>query len=59
MAMIMATIIDIVAIMCFSALAIHFDHWWISLFALLFMMKATYTKEDDEDSSTEEHNDNI
>jgi hypothetical protein len=53
---IMAMLINIVAIMCFSALAIHFDRWWISLFALLFMASIKYKNEE---SSTEEQDDNI
>lgn len=46
-----ATIINI-ATMCYLAfLACYFNHWWIILFARLFMFKATYEKhsEDKED----------
>lgn len=42
------TIINSVAIICFSILAYVFGKWWIILFALLFYMKTT----DNEDGGT-------
>ena len=35
--MLFAALINIISIICFTHLAIHFDKWWISLFASLFM----------------------
>lgn len=35
-----------VSIVCFTVLAIHFDKWWIALFALLFMMTVENKKDD-------------
>ena len=31
---------NIVTIICFTILAIIFNHWWIIFFSLLFMVKA-------------------
>lgn len=46
----MITIINSVVIICFTILAIHFQHWWIVLFALLFLhWKEKYTKPKDDD----------
>ena len=36
---------NIVTIICFTILAIIFNHWWIIFFSLLYMLK-TETKED-------------
>ena len=36
---------NIVSIICFTILAIMFNHWWIIFFSLLFMVKVE-TKED-------------
>ena len=34
-----AVIINIVVIICFTALSIYFNQWWIVLFSALFMFK--------------------
>ena len=36
---------NIVSIICFTILAIMFNHWWIIFFSLLFMVKVE--KKDD------------
>lgn len=35
------TILNVSALVCFTVLAVHFDKWWIVMFALLFMFKET------------------
>lgn len=37
---------------CFTALAIHFETWWIVLFAALFVF--SYKKKSDNDGGAEE-----
>lgn len=34
-----AVIINSVAIICFTILAIYFNHWWIALFSGLFLFE--------------------
>ena len=41
------TIVNSVAIICFSILAYVFGKWWIVLFALLFYMKTTNSEGDE------------
>lgn len=40
-------IINCVTIVCFTILAVIFDHWWIILFALLFLF--TIERKESED----------
>ena len=42
-----AAIINITAIICFTVLAIHFDKWWIVLFSAFFMFSQTSHRDDD------------
>ena len=42
-----AAIINITAIICFTVLAIHFEKWWIVLFSALFMFSQTTHRDDD------------
>ena len=42
--MIVCALYNIAVIVCFTLLAIHFDHWWIVLFSLLLF--AQYHSED-------------
>ena len=48
-------ITQVAAILTFGALGYHFGHWWIGLFALLFLyntkvsQKKTYHEGDEED----------
>lgn len=30
-------ILNAIVLICFTILAVHFEHWWIFLFALLFL----------------------
>ena len=50
--MVGATIYNIVMILAMSFISIHFDKWWIVLFALLFLWLAerTYVRNDEEDN---------
>ena len=41
---------NIVSVACFTTLAIHFEKWWIVLFALLFLVSV---KSDDEEEIRE------
>lgn len=41
-------LMNTVPIVCFTHLAIHFDKWWIVLFALLFSVSYKSKKEDSE-----------
>ena len=40
---------NIVSIICFTILAIMFNHWWIIFFSLLFMVKAEEKDDNKED----------
>lgn len=40
---------NIVTIICFTILAIIFNHWWIIFFSLLFMVKAEEKDDNKED----------
>lgn len=43
-------LINCVAIICFTVLAVIFGHWWIALFGILFVFGVeTEHKEDDND----------
>lgn len=42
-----AAMINITAIICFTVLAIYFDKWWIVLFSALFMFNQTTHRDDD------------
>ena len=33
---------NIAVVICFTALAIYFNHWWIALFSALFIASAKY-----------------
>ena len=35
------TILNVNALVCFTVLAVHFDKWWIVMFAYLFMFTET------------------
>lgn len=50
--MVGATIYNIVMILAMSFISIHFDKWWIVLFALLFswLPEITYVQNDEEDN---------
>lgn len=50
--MVGATIYNIVMILAMSFISIHFDKWWIMLFALLFLWlpEITYMQNDEEDN---------
>ena len=50
--MVGATIYNIVMILAMSFISIHFDKWWIVLFALLFLWlpEITYVQGDEEDN---------
>lgn len=43
-----------VVMICFSALAVYFNHWWIALFAGLFIsdIKTSYEKRKDENNES-------
>lgn len=43
---------NIVVVICFTALAIYFNHWWIALFSALFIASAHY-KDDDKKKEDE------
>ena len=45
----MCIIKNIVSIICFTILAIIFNHWWIIFFSLLFMVKAEEKDDNKED----------
>ena len=49
-------LMNAVPVACFTILSIHFEKWWIALFALLFMVcyKSNET-EDDEDVSCDDY----
>lgn len=49
-----AAIINSVAIICFTILAIYFHHWWIVLFSYFFMFTEKIHKEDDSCQNTSE-----
>lgn len=40
---------NIVTIICFTILAIMFNHWWIIFFSLLFMVKVEEKDDNKED----------
>ena len=45
----MIVILNTVVLLCFTALAIHFEKWWIVLFACFFLFsKKTIQEEDNE-----------
>ena len=44
----MCIIKNIVSIICFTILAIIFNHWWIIFFSLLFMVKAEEKNDNEE-----------
>ena len=50
--MVGATIYNIMIILAMSFISIHFDKWWIVLFALLFLWlpEITYVQNDEEDN---------
>lgn len=50
--MVGATIYNIVMILAMSFISIHFNKWWIVLFALLFLWlpEITYVQNDEEDN---------
>lgn len=49
MAYITVLLINVVAIIAFSALAWHFNNWWIALFALLFSVNLKHEGNNNED----------
>ena len=42
---IVLSLVPITAIITFAVLAVHFDVWWIALFALLFSCSVRYKNE--------------
>ena len=46
---ILALLINIISIICFTVLAIHFEKWWIVLFAYFFIFSVRITKEKQND----------
>lgn len=34
---------------CWAAIAIHFGHWWMALFAVLFMSRVKWSREEKDD----------
>lgn len=43
-----------VVMICFCILAVYFNHWWIVLFAALFLseIKTSYAKKDGKENET-------
>lgn len=50
--------LNCVSIICFTALAIIFKHWWIVLFAMLFMFQEKTHHETKRTGESEDNNDN-
>lgn len=48
-ALIMYGLVMIAAIVCFTIVAIHFNHWWIILFSYFFMFSYHSDDKDDTD----------
>lgn len=53
-ALVTSMLINITSLVCFTLLAIHFEHWWIVLFAYFFMFngnvkQSTHEVENDEE----------
>lgn len=46
-------IVNTVPVVCLTCLAIHFDKWWIALFALLFGVSYKSTNKDGDDNETD------
>ena len=46
-----------VALICWVLLAIHFDHWWVALFACLFMTSIEHECSDGDDKNVSEDKD--
>lgn len=49
---IVLSLVPITAVITFAVLAVHFDTWWIALFALLFSYSARYRDEPSDKDKT-------
>ena len=52
--MIWSMLCNAISVTCFTFLAIHFEKWWIALFAILFMFSYKSTNTDDEEEDKNE-----